>query len=104
MSYEMVPLEWYLILAFLLFCIGIIGVLVRRNIIMVLLSIELILNSANITFISYSYYLQSVTGQIVVFFVLVMAAAEVALGLALVIALYRVRPVMNVDEMNLLRG
>ncbi|MGB3941426.1 MAG: NADH-quinone oxidoreductase subunit NuoK [Candidatus Manganitrophaceae bacterium] len=100
----MVPLEWYLILAFLLFCIGIIGVLVRRNIIMVLLSIELILNSANITFISYSYYLQSVTGQIVVFFVLVMAAAEVALGLALVIALYRVRPVMNVDEMNLLRG
>ncbi|MDC4228100.1 MAG: NADH-quinone oxidoreductase subunit NuoK [Candidatus Manganitrophus sp.] len=99
----MVPLEWYLILAFSLFAIGVTGVLVRRNIIMVLLSIELILNSANITFVAYSYYLQSITGQVVVFFVLTMAAAEVALGLALVIALYRVRAVMNVDEINLMR-
>lgn len=99
----MIPLDWYITLGFLLFAIGIIGVLIRRNIIMILLSIELILNSANITFVAYSYYLQSITGQIVVFFILTMAAAEVALGLALVIALYRLRPVLNVDEINLLR-
>jgi NADH-quinone oxidoreductase subunit K len=99
----MVPLEWYITLGFFLFAVGVTGVLVRRNIIMVLLSVELILNSANITFVAYSYYLQSITGQIMVFFILTMAAAEVALGLALVIALYRVRSVMNVDEINLLR-
>lgn len=99
----MVPLEWYITLGFFLFAVGVTGVLVRRNIIMVLLSVELILNSANITFVAYSYYLQSITGQMMVFFILTMAAAEVALGLALVIALYRVRSVMNVDEVNLLR-
>ena len=93
----MVPLEWYLTIGFLLFAIGVIGVLVRRSIIMVLLSIELMLNSANITFIAYAYTLQSITGQMVVFFILTMAAAEVALGLALVIALFRVRSVLNVD-------
>ncbi len=99
----MVPLEWYLTIGFLLFAIGVTGVLVRRSVIMVLLSIELILNSANITFIAYAYYLQSITGQIMVFFILTMAAAEVALGLALVIALFRVRSVLNVDEINLLK-
>jgi NADH-quinone oxidoreductase subunit K len=99
----MVPLEWYITLGFFLFAVGVTGVLVRRNIIMVLLSVELILNSANITFVAYSYYLQSITGQIMVFFILTMAAAEVALGLALVIALYRVRAVLNVDEINLLK-
>ena len=100
----MIPLEWYLSLGFVLFAIGLVGVLVRRNIVMVLLSIELILNSANITFVAYSHYLQSINGQIIVFFVLTMAAAEVALGLALVIALYRVRGTLNVDEINLLKG
>ncbi len=99
----MIPLEWYLTIGFLLFAIGIVGVLIRRSIIMVLLSIELVLNSANITFIAYAHYLQSITGQIIVFFVLTMAAAEVALGLALVIALFRVRAVLNVDEINLLK-
>jgi len=98
-----VPLEWYLTLGFFLFAIGVTGVLVRRNIIMVLLSVELILNSANITFVAYSNYHQSITGQMMVFFILTMAAAEVALGLALVIALYRVRSVLNVDEVNLMR-
>ena len=96
----MIPLEWYLTLGFFLFAIGVTGVLVRRNIIMVLLSIELILNSANITFVAYSDYHQSITGQMMVFFILTMAAAEVALGLALVIALYRVRSTLNVDEIN----
>ena len=100
----MIPLEWYLSLGFVLFAIGLVGVLTRRNIVMVLLSIELILNSANITFVAYSHYLQSINGQIIVFFVLTMAAAEVALGLALVIALYRVRGTLNVDEINLLKG
>jgi NADH-quinone oxidoreductase subunit K len=100
----MIPLSWYLMLGFALFVIGVGGVLIRRNVIMVLLSIELILNSANITFVAYAHHLQSITGQIVVFFVLTMAAAEVTLGLALVIALYRLRSVLNVDEMNLLKG
>jgi len=100
----MIPTSWYLILGFCLFTIGVTGVLIRRNIIMVFLSIELILNSVNITFVAYAQAFQSITGQVVVFFVLTMAAAEVTLGLALVIALYRVRPVLNVDEMNLLKG
>ena len=100
----MIPLEWYLSLGFVVFTIGMVGVLIRRNIVMVLLSIELILNSVNITFVAYSYYLQSIHGQIIVFFVLTMAAAEVALGLALVIALYRVRGTLNVDEISLLKG
>ncbi|MBN4054518.1 NADH-quinone oxidoreductase subunit NuoK [Nitrospira defluvii] len=99
----MIPLEWYLTLGFFLFAIGVAGVLIRRNIIMVLLSIELILNSANITFVAYSNYHQSISGQMMVFFILTMAAAEVALGLALVIALYRVRSVLNVDEINMLK-
>lgn len=99
----MIPLEWYLTLGFFLFAIGVTGVLVRRNIIMVLLSIELILNSANITFVAYSNYHQSIGGQMMVFFILTMAAAEVALGLALVIALYRVRTTLNVDEINRLK-
>ena len=99
----MIPLEWYITLGFFLFSIGVAGVLIRRNIIMVLLSIELILNSANITFVAYSNYHQSITGQMMVFFILTMAAAEVALGLAIVIALYRVRSVLNVDEINMMK-
>lgn len=99
----MIPLEWYITLGFFLFSIGVAGVLVRRNIIMVLLSVELILNSANITFVAYSHFHQVITGQMMVFFILTMAAAEVALGLALVIALYRVRHTLNVDEINLLK-
>jgi len=99
----MIPLDWYLTLGFFLFAIGIAGVLVRRNIIMVLLSVELILNSANITFVAYSSYHESITGQMMVFFILTMAAAEVAVGLALVIALYRTRSVLNVDEINLMK-
>ncbi len=99
----MVPLSWYLTLAFLLFSLGVFGVLIRRNLIIILLSIELMLNAVNITFVAFSYFLQSLLGQIVVFFVLTMAAAEVALGLALVIALYRVRSVLNVDQINMLR-
>jgi len=71
----MIPVEWYITLGFFLFAIGIAGVLTRRSIIMVLLSIELILNSANITFVAYSNYHQSITGQMMVFFILTMAAA-----------------------------
>ncbi len=99
----MIPLDWYLTLGFFLFAIGVAGVLVRRNIIMVLLSIELILNSANITFVAYSNYHQSINGQMMVFFIMTMAAAEVALGLALVIALFRTRSTLNVDQINLMK-
>ncbi len=100
----MVPLSWYLGLGFVLFAIGIVGVLTRRHIIMVLLSIELMLNAVNITFVAYAHALQQVSGQVIVFFILTMAAAEVALGLAMIIALYRIRPALHVDEISLLSG
>ena len=99
----MVPLSAYVILSVVLFTIGAVGVLVRRNLIIILLSIELIFNAANINFVAFSHYFQVVTGQVFVFFVLTVAAAEVALGLAIVIALYRGRATVNVDEINLMK-
>ena len=81
----MVPLSYYVILSLIVFMIGVIGVLIRRNIIAILLSIELMLNAANINFVAFSHYLQNVTGQVFVFFVLTVAAAEVVVGLAIII-------------------
>lgn len=93
-----------LILAAILFAIGVIGVLIRRNAIVIFMSIELMLNSVNLTFIVLAKQLQSLDGQIFVFFVMTVAAAEVAVGLALIISAYRLRATVNVDEINLLRG
>lgn len=98
-----VPLSNYLILSGLVFIIGLVGVLVRRNIIMILLSIELMLNATNINFVAFSYYLGNVAGQVFVFFALTVAAAEVAVGLAIIIALYRHQSSINVDDFRLLR-
>ncbi len=99
----MVPLSYYLTLSAVLFVIGVVGVLIRKNIIIILLSIELMLNAANINFVAFSHYLQDITGQVFVFFVMTVAAAEVAVGLAIVIALYRNRSTINVEDISLMK-
>ena len=98
-----VPVSWYLVLAGVLFAIGVAGALTRRNGITILLSIELMLNSVNLTLVAYSRLLNDHTGQIIVLFVLAVAAAEAAVGLALFIALYRHRKTIDVNRMNLMR-
>lgn len=99
----MVPLNNYLILAGILFVIGVIGVLVRRNAIIIFMSIELMLNAVNLTFIAFSSYLNSIDGQIFVIMVMTVAASEVAVGLALIIAVFRLKATVNVDEINILK-
>jgi NADH-quinone oxidoreductase subunit K len=99
----MVPLDHYLSLAAVIFAIGVIGVLVRRNLIVVLMSIELMLNAVNLTFIAFSRYLGSMQGQVIVFFVMAVAAAEAVIGLAIVIAVFRHRQSLDPQEMQLLK-
>lgn len=98
-----VPLSWYLILSAVLFSLGIAGFLFRRNIITVFMSIELMLNAVNLTFISFSNYLNDIEGQIFVFMVMVVAAAEVAVGLAIIVAIFRLRETVHVDDIKLLK-
>ncbi|MFI5364103.1 MAG: NADH-quinone oxidoreductase subunit NuoK [Candidatus Binatia bacterium] len=98
-----VPVEWFLVLAALLFTIGAVGVLVRRNIIVIFMCIELMLNAVNLVFVAFSRQLHSMDGQVVVFFVMTVAAAEAAVGLAIIIAAFRNRETVNADELNLLR-
>jgi NADH-quinone oxidoreductase subunit K len=99
----MVPLSYYVVLSAIVFTTGLVGVLVRRNIIVILLSVELMLNATNINFVAFSHYFQNVSGQVFVFFTLTVAAAEVAVGLAIIIALYRSKSSINVDEFQLLK-
>src|SRR3990172_945182 len=99
----MLTLNHYLILSFLLFSIGVAGVLLRRNIIIVLMSLELIFNSVNISLAAFSYFLQSLTGTVFVVFNITIAAAEVAIGLAILVAVYRRRQTVYVDELNDMR-
>jgi NADH-quinone oxidoreductase subunit K len=100
----MVPLSWYIILSAVVFSIGVLGFVARRNLIIIFLSVELMLNSVNISLAAFSHYLQSMTGQILVFLVITVAAAEAAIGLAIVIALYKNRPTVKADEINLMKG
>jgi NADH-quinone oxidoreductase subunit K len=100
----MIGLTHYLILAAILFVIGVAGVLVRRNIIVILLSIELILGAVNINLVAFSSYLENAVGQVFVFFVMTVAAAEAALGLAIVVILFRNLESINVDEINQMKG
>lgn len=102
----MVPLEWYLILAAALFCIGLYGVLSRRNFVAILMGIELMLNGVNINLIAFWRYLEpaGATGQAFALFVYAVAAAEVAVGLALIIAAWRARDTVIVEDMDLLQG
>ncbi len=99
-----IGLSHYLLLSAALFAIGAIGVLVRRNVILVLMSLELMFNAANINLIAVSYFRPDLTGQIFSIFTITVAAAEVAIGLGLVIALFRNKDAINVDEFNLLKG
>jgi NADH-quinone oxidoreductase subunit K len=100
----MVPLDWYLMLGGTVFCIGMVGFMIRRNIIMMFLSIELMLNGVNINLVAFSHYLQDLRGQIFVFFIIAVAAAEAAIGLAIVILITRNKNTIFVDEINELRG
>lgn len=99
----MLTIYHYLILSFVLFAIGVAGVLLRRNIIIVLMSLELIFNSVNITLAAFSYYLQSLTGTVFVVFNITVAAAEVAIGLAILVCVYRTRKAVNVEELDEMR-
>ncbi|MEI7448338.1 MAG: NADH-quinone oxidoreductase subunit NuoK [Desulfomonile sp.] len=99
----MVTLQHYLFLSAALFTLGVIGVMFRRNLIVILMSLELMLNAVNLTFIAFARYLGSVEGQIIVLFVMVVAAAEVAVGLAIAVTVFRQRGSINVDEVNLMR-
>ena len=100
----MIPLIDYLILSAVLFTIGIVGILIRRNIITIFMSIEIVLNSVNLSFVAFSRYLGTVDGQIIVFFILAVAAAEAAVGLALVVAWFKLKESIQVDDMKLLKG
>jgi NADH-quinone oxidoreductase subunit K len=100
----MVDDTWYLILSALLFTIGGVGVLVRRNPLVMFMCVELMLNAVNLTFVTFSRSLDDVGGQVVVFFVLVVAAAEVVVGLGIIVSILRRRPGATADDVSLLRG
>jgi len=99
-----IPLSWLIALSAILFVIGVVGVLVRRNAIVIFMSIELMLNAANLAFVSFARHMDSIDGQIFVFFVMTVAAAEVAIGLAIIVNVFRLRETILVDEINLLKG
>ncbi len=98
-----VPLEYYLALSVALFSLGVIGVLVRRNILVILMCIEMMLNAVNLAFIGFADHFKAVDGQVFVFFVMTVAAAEVAVGLALIVAIFRTRATVYVDDLNILK-
>ena len=98
-----VPSSWYLILSALLFTLGVFGFLIKRNLITVFMSIELMLNAVNLSFVTFAHEWHAVKGQIFVFFVLVVAAAEAAVGLAIIIAIFRARNTLNVDQIDLMK-
>ena len=98
-----VPVSWFLILSAILFTLGVAGFLLRRNIITVFMSIELMLNAVNLTFVTFSYRLKQVDGHIFSFFVMVVAAAEAAVGLAIILTVYKNRSTLEIDEVNSLK-
>jgi NADH-quinone oxidoreductase subunit K len=95
---------WYLVLGAFLFTIGAVGLLIRRNPLVMLMCVELMLNAVNLTFVTFGTMLNDIGGQVIVFFVLVVAAAEVVVGLAIIVAVSRRRPGANADDISLLRG
>jgi NADH-quinone oxidoreductase subunit K len=100
----MVPLWAYLFLSAFLFAVGVVGVATRRNALVIFMSIELMLNAVNLSFVAFARFLHSLDGQVFVFFVMTVAAAEVAVGLAIIIAVFRNAETVNVDEVHLLKG
>jgi NADH-quinone oxidoreductase subunit K len=99
----MIGLHHYLVVSALLFSIGLVGMLVRRNVLMILLSIELILNAANLSFVAFSSYMGDLSGQVVVFFAMIVAAAEVTVGLSIVILLYRKKNTTGTQELETMK-
>jgi NADH-quinone oxidoreductase subunit K len=97
------PLAWYLALATILFVIGVLGVVVRRNVIVIFMAIELMLNAVNLSLVAFARSLGSMDGQVMVFFVMTVAAAEAAVGLAIILAMFRNRETTNADELTSLR-
>jgi NADH-quinone oxidoreductase subunit K len=97
------PISWYLALSAVLFAIGTVGVLTRRNLIVVFMCVELMLNAVNLSFVAFARGLGSMDGQVIVFFVMAVAAAEAAVGLAIMLQLYRIRDTLNADEVVTLR-
>lgn len=100
----MVPLNWYIGLSAVIFIIGMAGFLIRRNILIMLMSIELMLNSVNISLVAFSHYLQDMRGQILVFFIITVAAAEAAIGLAILVALFKNKAAVHTDEIVEMKG
>jgi len=98
-----VGLEHYLVVSALLFGLGLLGVLVRRNLLIIYMSLEMMLNAANLALVAFSRFSGHLNGQVMVFFIITVAAAEVAVGLALIVALYRKRQTANVDDLTLLK-
>jgi NADH-quinone oxidoreductase subunit K len=99
----MTPISYFMVLSGVLFAIGVVGVLIRRNIIVIFMSIELMLNAVNLAFIALARRLGSMDGQVIVFFAITVAAAEAAVGLGIIISLFRNRATVNADELNLMR-
>jgi NADH-quinone oxidoreductase subunit K len=99
-----VPISWYLILSAVLFALGIAGFLLRRNVITVFMSIELMLNGVNLSFITFSYQLRQVNGHIFSFFVMVVAAAEAAVGLAIILTVFKNRETLNIDDVSSMKN
>jgi NADH-quinone oxidoreductase subunit K len=100
----MVNVNYYLALSIILFTIGALGVLIRRNAIIVFMAVELMLNAANLAFVAYARYWESMSGQIFVFFIMTVAAAEVAIGLALIVTIFRTKSSIDVDQISTLKG
>jgi len=98
-----VNLNWYLALSALLFCIGVAGVLTRRNALVIFMSIELMLNAVNLSFIAFARFIPSVTGQVFVFFIMAVAAAEVAVGLAIIVTIFRHQETLDIDKVNIMK-
>jgi NADH-quinone oxidoreductase subunit K len=96
--------DWYLALAVVVFAIGALGVLVRRNVLVMLMCVELMLNAANLTFVTFARTLNDIGGQVIVFFVLVVAAAEVVVGLGIVVAIFRRRGSSTADDLHIMKG
>ena len=99
----MIPLSWYLALSAVLFTVGVAGVVIKRNAIAMFMCIELMLNAVNLTFVAFSSYFRDVTGQLFVFIVMTVAAAEAAVGLGIILAVFRNRESLDVDDANVLK-
>ena len=100
----MVPVTYYLVLSAVMFVLGIFGVLMRRNALVIFMSLELMFNAANLVFVTFARMYGAIEGQIVVFFVMTVAAAEVAIGLALMVGIFRTKHSIDMDQLNILKG